>query len=314
MKRRIPWHIPLVETEMSTPTIKDLEAFYWVARLGTVQAAADKLYITQPALTKRLRTVEMYATNPLFIGARKGSLTPHGRELLAMCEELITRISRLEKMQGPSSQPARTILIGTVELAALTWMTRFVSKIREDYPDLNVQVRVDLSASLHKMVEARQIDLAIIPDIYPSSKVRKVSLKTVEFGWFCAPNAFPKNTIVPLQELAKTPVIGQGEASVVTAIATQLFAQIGREPKWINGGNNILVLASLVEAGFGISYLPIHLFRENLKRGALQLVRTDWPQPSVDYCASFLKDPTNAACIAIADLARQSSYNSPNGK
>lgn len=293
---------------MSTPTLKDLEAFYWVARLGTVQAAADKLFITQPALTKRLRSVESVAIHPLFIGSRKGSLTPHGKKLLELCETLMAKVSHLEKMQSPSPKRARNILIGTVEMVALTWMGKFVSRIREVYPDINVQVRVDLSANLHKMVEARQIDLAMIPDIYPSDKVKKIPLHSVEFGWLCPPNSVPTDAIAPLHELARFPILVQGEASVVTAMAQQLFAQIGAEPELVNGGNNILVLASLIEAGFGISYLPVDLFYENLKKGTLQRVRTDWPQPSVDYCALFLKEPSNVACTAIADLARESSY------
>lgn len=293
---------------MDSPTLKDLEAFYWVATLGTVQAAADKLCVTQPAVTKRLRSVEAYATSQLFVGPRKASLTQKGRELLDKSEVLMANTLRLEKMRNPSPQPIRNVLIGTAELVALTWMTRFVSGIREAYPDINVQVIVDLSANLHEMVKNGQIDLAIIPDIYPSSKVEKVALCPVKFGWLCPPNSIPRGAIVSLHELAEFPIIGQGDASVVTAIAMQLFTQIGVEPKTINGGNNILVLASLIEAGFGISYLPIGLFQKQLKRGALQLARTDWPQPLVDYCASFLKAPINPVCTAIAELARESSY------
>jgi hypothetical protein len=39
-------------------TVKQIETFYWVAKLGTVQRAADKLHITQSAATKRLQDVE----------------------------------------------------------------------------------------------------------------------------------------------------------------------------------------------------------------------------------------------------------------
>lgn len=52
-------------------TVKQIETFYWVAKLGTVQRAADKLHITQSAATKRLQDVEAKSAARLFEGSGK---------------------------------------------------------------------------------------------------------------------------------------------------------------------------------------------------------------------------------------------------
>lgn len=78
------------------PTVKQLEAFYWTARLGTLARAADRLHVTQSAITKRLRELEAISAAPLFEpGPRKAVLTLHGREMLGEVERLLALLGEL---------------------------------------------------------------------------------------------------------------------------------------------------------------------------------------------------------------------------
>jgi molybdate transport repressor ModE-like protein len=89
-------------------TIKQLQTFYWVARLGTLNKAAEKLYITQSAATKRLQEVEAIAATPLFeSGGRKNALTPKGQELMRECERLFELLEDLDLRKGAMQQPTR---------------------------------------------------------------------------------------------------------------------------------------------------------------------------------------------------------------
>src|SRR4051794_40835794 len=63
-----------------------LEAFMQIAKYKTVHAAADALYITQTAVTQRLRALESKLATTLFIRTRRGMmLTPEGEALLRYC-------------------------------------------------------------------------------------------------------------------------------------------------------------------------------------------------------------------------------------
>ena len=70
--------------------LHSLQAFVEVARHGSFSAAAEALFVTQPAISKRVKTLEEELATPLFdrIG-RKPSLTEAGRALLPRAKQLL---------------------------------------------------------------------------------------------------------------------------------------------------------------------------------------------------------------------------------
>ncbi len=85
-----------------SPTIKQLEALYWTAKLGSFQAAADKLCATQSAIAKRVNELE--STFDMRLLDRRGNksmLTVEGREFLEHAEEVLDATSKL--MQAMSN-------------------------------------------------------------------------------------------------------------------------------------------------------------------------------------------------------------------
>ncbi len=74
--------------------IKQLEAFYWIARLGSFAAAARKLHTTQPAISMRIRQLESDLGTQLFDTSRRtAQLTPKGRDLVDHAASMLTLMS-----------------------------------------------------------------------------------------------------------------------------------------------------------------------------------------------------------------------------
>jgi DNA-binding transcriptional LysR family regulator len=289
-------------------TIKQLQAFYWVARLGTLHKAAEKLHITQSAATKRLQEVEAAVAAPLFEGdGRKSQVTRLGRELEAECERLFEQLHALERLKTSGNPAARILKVGLTEVVALTWFADFVKRMNELYPSIIVQPEIDLSLTLEEKVEQGALDFAILPDLRSSGTMAKVSVGDVKFGWFAAPGMFAADVTHTPQELAARPVIEQSENSVITLACSRLWESAGVRPERLYGGNNIQALAALISAGIGISCLPVQLFRSELRSGSLALVKTTMPAPTVTYSCCFLKYPNSALGHKVAEVARQSS-------
>jgi DNA-binding transcriptional LysR family regulator len=289
-------------------TIKQLQAFYWVARLGTLHKAAEKLHITQSAATKRLKEVEAAAAAPLFEGdGRKSQLTQLGRELEVECERLFDQIQALERLKKSGNPPVRILRVGLTEVVALTWFADFLKRMNELYPSIIVQPEIDLSLILQDKVEQGGLDFAILPDLRSSETMVKVSVGDVKFGWFAPPGMFAADVTHSLQDMAAKPVIEQSENSVITRACSRLWESAGVRPQRLYGGNNIQALAGLIAAGIGISCLPVQLFRSELRSGNLVLVKTTMPAPTVTYSCCFLKYPNSALGHKVAEVARQSS-------
>ena len=72
-----------------------LEAFVQVARTGSISKAAESLFVTQPAVTARLQTLERDLGTPLLVRSRHGSrLTEAGRAFLPHAEHALSAVNR----------------------------------------------------------------------------------------------------------------------------------------------------------------------------------------------------------------------------
>lgn len=287
-------------------TIKQLQAFYWVSKLGTLSKAAAKLHITQSAATKRLQEVESLARFELFEKAgRKDRLTSKGKELVKECESLLTLLDQLEKLKGTSNLPARTLHVGLTELTALTWFPDFIKLMKKTYPSITIQPEIDLSTLLYMKVKEGRLDFAFLPDLPPDEGLAKIGIGDVAFGWFAAPGTFDPDILYDLGSLAEMTVIEQSANSIITELCAQLWQNAGVQPMRVYGGNNVNALAGLISAGIGISCLPIAMFEQEINRGSLQLISTVPEAPSVTYKCYFMKHLHSALGYTISQIAKQ---------
>jgi DNA-binding transcriptional LysR family regulator len=287
-------------------SVKQIETFYWVAKLGTVQRAADKLHITQSAATKRLKDVEAKSAAPLFEeGGKKARLSAKGHEMLTLCESLLESIGRLQSYWDADRQVARVLHIGLTELVALTWFPAFLREMHDLYPNLILRPYVDISGPLQEQVIDGRLDLAILPEPELPAFVARIALGSASFAWFCRPGQFDSRRTVSLRELGTVPVIEEISLSMVTILSSRAFESAGVDPERICGGNNAVAMGGLVAAGVGVGLLPVDLFRRQLQNGLMQIVTTEPGVPAVRYDAIFLKQSQSALGYMVADVARR---------
>lgn len=88
-----------------SPTIKQLEALYWTAKLGSFQAAADKLCATQSAIAKRVNELESsFDMRLLDRRGNKSVLTLQGRKCLEYAEDVLEATSKLMLAMSNASE------------------------------------------------------------------------------------------------------------------------------------------------------------------------------------------------------------------
>lgn len=288
--------------------IKQIETFYWTLKLGTLQRAATRLFITQSAATKRLQELEKQACLPLFEpGSHKVQLSAKGAELLEASEGLIASLAQLDALRGAAHQVPRAVRMGLTELVTITWFTDFVARTKAQLPDITLHPDVDLSARLQRKLLDGDLDLVVIPQDYVTAAMASIPLQSISFTWLAPPHLFPEGTTLSLKQLALWPIIVQGPDSGITQRCEQLFAQEGIEFNHVYGSNSLFALLALIRAGVGISCLPRGLFVDEIERGEFQEVALEVPPAAVNYHLAFLKHGRTALIDTLADLARQST-------
>lgn len=286
--------------------IKQIETFYWTLKLGTLQRAASKVFITQSAATKRIRELEKQSSLPIFeVNAQKNALTLKGEELLAAAESVLDSLRQLDDLRASAQRTIRTIRIGLTELVTLTWFSRFVEHLNSVYPNISLLPDVDVSARLRQKMLAGDLDLIVVPAEYVTSEMDSLLIDSVEFAWLAPPRSFTEDMPLALRSLARLPMIVQGPDSGITTRCESLFAQAGIEFKKVYGSNSLFALAALIRAGVGASCIPKALFQKEIDNGLFQEVLLDAGAERVDYHFAFMKHDQHALGYLMASLARQ---------
>ena len=158
-------------------TFKQLEAIYWVARLGGFAQAAAKLHTTQSAISKRVQELEsLFATTLFDRTLRTARQTDKGEEMFAVAQRLLgQRDSAVEQFLRPEVIERR-LRLGVTELTAMTWLPRLVRRIETLYPKVVIEPDVDTSVTLRDKLLADELDLVIVPDAFedPRCETRRV--------------------------------------------------------------------------------------------------------------------------------------------
>lgn len=287
--------------------IKQIETFYWTLKLGTLQRAASKMFVTQSAATKRLKELQKQAALPLFENnAQKSALTAKGEELLTAAEAVLDSLRSLEELRESAPRTIRTIRIGISELVTLTWFSTFVQNLNRIYPNVSLLPDVDVSARLQKKMLRGDLDIAVIPSDYLTADMDSLIVDSVDFSWLAAPGSFDDKMPLSLKALARLPIIVQGPDSGITTRCERLFGEAGIDYVKVYGSDSVFALASLIRAGVGVSCVPRELFEHDIVNGLFQEVTLEQGIDPVDYHFAFMKHDQHAMGFMLASLARRS--------
>jgi len=140
--------------------VRDLEAFIGVVDHGGFRAAAEALFISQPALSRRIRNLEAaLGVTLLDRGASGSRLTGHGRRLLEDARQVdVTLRSAVERARGSR---AERIHFGAT-LGAMGYVAPFLAAWSREHPETRVDVVADGVVSLRSHLRSGACDVAVI--------------------------------------------------------------------------------------------------------------------------------------------------------
>jgi DNA-binding transcriptional LysR family regulator len=140
--------------------LRFVEAFYWVASLKSISRAAEKLYLTQSAMSSRISTLEVeLGVLLLDRRAKQFKLTTAGARFLVYAGKLLA-LQREVKSEMGSSQPlAVSMRIGAIESVLHSWLIPWLEKLRADHPGMELELAVETTPILLDLVERGTLDL-----------------------------------------------------------------------------------------------------------------------------------------------------------
>lgn len=287
-------------------TLKQVEAFYWIAKLGSVVDAAGRLNLAQSTISKRILELEALIGTSLFERSNRAvSLTRSGENLVAIAAELLQLEARFRQTAAGPLAFSGPFRFGVTELVALTWLPKLIVAMKEEYPDIVPEPEVDASVNLFDKLAERRLDLAIGLDPPSNADFRAVPLDSVTLQWMCAPGVGPEGEVVPIAEIANYPILTQAEGSGLQKLVVDWLGASGIKFNRVVKCNSLSVLSALAVAGLGITFLTEQYFLPEISSGQLRIIKTTPKIPSIQYFAVFRADALDPLAEQIAQITRR---------
>lgn len=299
----------LAHTVFVSMNVRLLETLVWVARLGGIGAAARRLNLTQPTVTRRIQELEAELRTTLLVrGGRNVVLTAAGRRCIAHAELILAEMAAMHIAVTDRSAVTGIVRLGVVELVALTWLDRFLQRVREAYPNLTVQIDVDLSSRLIGKLTRRHLDIIMVPGPVSVPNVARVPLGSCALRWMAAPT-FLEGAELSLEGLAAAPILSMPPEADAYDMMMDWFRSAGTEPRRVSFCSSLSVVASLVRKGIGISLLPLDIVADDIQGGRLVPIIKRRGGPNPHYSVAYLPSAEMTFLASIADIAQQESWH-----
>ncbi|MEQ9815351.1 MAG: LysR family transcriptional regulator [Azospirillaceae bacterium] len=157
---------------------RQLRYFVEVATIGSVNRAAARLNIAQPALSRQISRLEADLGVSLFNRRSRGvTLTEPGEKLLLHAEELLQRLARIrDDIAGDQHALEGRIEVGLPPAVSMLLLEGMVQRLGQLQPNLTLHVSEAVSYRLMQWVLAKQVELAIVTNPENSATIRATPL------------------------------------------------------------------------------------------------------------------------------------------
>lgn len=242
-------------------TLRQLQVFEAIVRLGSFTRAAEELFLTQPTVSMQIKKLSDSIGMPLFehIG-RRVRPTEAGKELYQSCRDIFKILANFE-MKVADLQGIR---MGRLRLGVITTAKYFVPEILgqfcQTYPGIEVALKVSNRDRIIERINDFEDDLYIMGQV-PSDKLNIVAHRfspnpLVVLGPREHELVGQRN--IPLTRIAEEPIILREPGSGTRDATLKLFEKINKQPKVpMELGSNEAIKHAIV-GGMGFSVLSLH--------------------------------------------------------
>ncbi|MDH2272500.1 MULTISPECIES: LysR family transcriptional regulator [Moraxella] len=246
----------------------NLATFVAVMQTGSISGAAEKLYITQPAVSKRIKNLEDEFGTVLFDTVGRSIIpTASAHELLPFVRRWLDDYEACKaSLQHAKEVASGRLVIGTSHHIGLHHLAPVLRRFIQTYPAVQLEVRFVDSEEAHKAVLEGEISLAFLT--LPPTFDRRLNYHTL----WSDPLYFVTGTLsslaqkskVSLLQLAHYPAILPAANTFTSQITLAEFAKHNLRPYATMSTNPLESIRMLVSVGLGWSVLPETLINQDL--------------------------------------------------
>ncbi|MCC9620259.1 LysR family transcriptional regulator [Thalassospira sp. MA62] len=289
--------------------IKQLRSFVHIAELGSLSRAAERLNLSQPALSRQLHLLEETLETRLLERTGRGvKLTRAGQVLAERARVILADIARLEAdLSARSSHVTGHVNVGVPPSAGIVITGTLVETLRDRYPDLNISVAEELTGDVQEGVLSGRLDIGILHDGMISRSLHAEPLWREDLYLISHPTQVSENqTEIAFEDVVKLPLIMPTNKHGLRAKMEEAAFRAGRAITPVVEADALRVLIDLVHRNVGHTVLPRSSLVMELSTGKLVARKVVNPTLSRKIMLSWLHErPLGTGAKAVVDTLRE---------
>lgn len=249
--------------------LRHLKTLVALRTTGSLVDAADRLHLTQSALSHQLKALEHLLGTELFIRKSKPlQFTPAGQRLLKLADDLLPRVDAAQRdlLRLAKGQAGRLHL--AIEChSCYQWLMPTLDAFRQQWPEVEVDIPSGHHFAPLPALRRQELDLVITADPRPIEGVRYTPLFRYE-SLLAIPkdHAFTQQDFVLPSDLAGETLITYPVERNLLDIFTHFLDPAGVEPAAIRTAELTILMMQLVASHRGVCALPNWALTEYLER------------------------------------------------
>lgn len=255
--------------------LKQVEYILKIAEENNITRAAEKLFITQPALNLQLLKLEKELGTPLFHRSRSNwHLTEAGEIYIRNARELI-RIKKntYEQIQDLNDKKIGTLSIGLTPGRGVTMFGSVYPAFHKEFPEVIVEPMEKRVWELQTMIANNQLDIAFLT-LAESDRTKDAYVKLYDEEIILAiPKGHPLSihaappgepyAVMDLRMLQYEPFILMDKESTMWNLVSKVFDEAGFRPNILFETKNNNTIVTMIRANICCSLIPVYYVRNN---------------------------------------------------
>lgn len=263
-------------------TLNELKFVVAVAQERNFRRAAEKCFVTQPALSLGIKKLEEELAVTIFERSRSEvAPTEIGEQLIMQANVVLEQSARLKEMAKLGTNPlAGLFKLGMIHSVGPYLLPEIIPILRESVPDMPLEVEENLTANLEIQLKNGVIDAAIVALPFDIPGIELQSLYDEDFSVVVPANHHWANRkqIKPA-ELSEEKVLLLNSGHCFSNQVTQACPELSRKGEVLQG-NSLETIRNMVASNLGITVLPASATVARYENPLLQVIPFVRPVPN----------------------------------
>ena len=265
-------------------TLDQLKILQTISEEGSFKKAAEKLYISQPAVSLQIQNLEKQLNAPIFYrDKRKAYLTETGEllkkycdRILSLCEETCHALDEIQTFQSGA------LIIGASQTTGTYLMPRLIGIFRHKYPQISVELQVHSTRQISWSVTNGQIDLAIVGGEVPKEldSILDITVCAEDELALILPTSHPFSSLeyIRKEDLYRLRFIALDTKSTIRNVIESTLRQNGIDSSYFKIEmelNSVEAIKNAVQSGLGAAFVSVSAIAKELDLDMLHWVKIE---------------------------------------